>query len=131
MTEKEIDTFIDDFEEMNWTKEDEISYGIKEITPEIKEALSFVPFFQNEGNITKENIAFFICKWNEINPDHSVDPSDDLPAAILSIKSSMVQMGADAFINGVGLYALFSKKLKTLLFKFCILSLEMRTMIRQ
>ena len=84
--------------------------AFKKETEGLQEALSFIPFFEDETNITKGNVSLFINQWNEENPDLKVSPDEGLVEAIHSIKQSSVKLGEQSFIKGVGLYALYSEK---------------------
>lgn len=99
---------------VDWTPSEEITYSVEEAfkkeTEGLQEALSFIPFFEDDANITKENVSLFINQWNEENPDLKVSPDEGLVEAIHSIKQSAVKLGEQSFIKGVGLYAFYSEK---------------------
>jgi len=103
-----------EFTLVDWTPSDEVTFSVEESFKKeaegLQEALSFIPFFEDEANITKENISLFINQWNEENPDLKVNPDEGLVEAIHSIKQSSVNLGEQSFIKGVGLYALYSEK---------------------
>ena len=103
-----------EFTLVDWTPSDEVTYSVEKAftkeTEELQEALSFVPFFEDAANITKENVSLFINQWNEENPDLKVSPDEGLVEAIHSIKQSTVKLGEQSFIKGVGLYAFYSEK---------------------
>ena len=103
-----------EFTLVDWTSSDEITYSVekafKKETEGLQDVLSFVPFFEDNANITKENVSLFINQWNEENPELQVSPDEGLVEAIHSIKQSTVNLGEQSFIKGVGLYAFYSKK---------------------
>ncbi|MCB1110822.1 MAG: hypothetical protein KDK64_07550 [Chlamydiia bacterium] len=96
---------------MEWSEKDEITFSFEKLKPELQEALSFVPFFQEEALLTQENVSWFIKEWNALNRDHTVDAIKDPVKAILEIREHMIELGAESFIKGVGLYAVFSPRL--------------------
>ena len=112
---KNVPTLEDtEFTLVDWTPSDEVTYSVEEAfareSKGLQEALSFVPFFADDANITKENVSLFINQWNEENPDLKVSPDEGLVEAIHSIKQSTVRLGEQSFIKGVGLYAFYSEK---------------------
>jgi hypothetical protein len=71
-----------EFTLIDWTPSDEVAYSVgeafKKETKELQEALSFIPFFEDDTNITKENVSLFINQWNKENPDLKVSPDKGL-----------------------------------------------------